>query len=108
MGLRGTYHKARIQQLVEDFKIWREERLPGTRAFQSKYDRVGVIVCKWLFQAVHDIQASSNFDYILPLMVCFIALVLSTTQGSIGVVSSPNYSALVNVSAAFPFFSYIT
>lgn len=69
MGLRGAYHKSRIQRLVEDLKIWREERLPGTRAFQSKYDRVGVIVCKWLFQAVHDVQASSNFDYILPLMV---------------------------------------
>ena len=43
MGMRGTYHKARVQELVENFKVWRDERLPGTRAFLSKYDRVGVI-----------------------------------------------------------------
>ena len=69
MSMRGTYHKARIDELVENFKIWREERMPGVRAFQSKYDRVGVTVCKWLYQSLHDIHASSTFDYILPLMV---------------------------------------
>ena len=76
MGIRGTYHK----ELVEGFKVWREERLPGTRAFQSKYDRVGVIVCKWFYQAVHDIQASSVFDYILPLMVSFLSDVCKYTE----------------------------
>src|SRR5436305_1691253 len=30
--------------------------------------RVGITVCKWLFQALHDIEAISTFDYILPLM----------------------------------------
>lgn len=69
MGIRGTYHARRVSELVSNFKIWREERVPGARAFQSKYDRVGVMVCKWLFQALHDVQASSVFDYILPLMV---------------------------------------
>ncbi|KAI5124439.1 hypothetical protein M0805_008323 [Coniferiporia weirii] len=68
MDMRGAYHSARVRELVENFKIWRQERTPGARAFQSKYDRVGVTVCKWLYQAVHDIQASSVFDYILPLM----------------------------------------
>ncbi|KAH8120571.1 ARM repeat-containing protein [Phellopilus nigrolimitatus] len=68
MGIRGTHLSGRVQDLVENFKAWKEERIPGTRAFQSMYDRVGVIVCKWLYQAVHDIQASSVFDYILPLM----------------------------------------
>lgn len=72
MGMRGTYHKQRIEGLVEGFKIWREERVPGARAFQSKYDRVGVTVCKWLFQSLHDVQAGSIFDYILPLMVCLL------------------------------------
>ncbi|KAL5535214.1 BLM3_1 [Sanghuangporus sanghuang] len=68
MGIRSTYHLGRVQELVENLKIWREERIPGTRAFQSKYDRVGVTVCKWLYQTIHDIHASAAFDYILPLM----------------------------------------
>lgn len=29
---------------------------------------VGITICKWLFQAFHDVQAVSTFDYILPLM----------------------------------------
>lgn len=68
MGMRGTFHQKRIQGLVESFKIWREERIPGIRAFQSKYDRVGITICKWLFQSLHDIHAISAFDYIVPLM----------------------------------------
>lgn len=69
MGMRGTYHQGRILELVQSFKQWRDERIPGVRAFQSKYDRVGIMVCKWLFQSVHDVHAISVFDYILPLMV---------------------------------------
>ncbi|KAF8898398.1 hypothetical protein BD779DRAFT_1607219 [Infundibulicybe gibba] len=68
MGMRGTYHKGRILELVQRFKIWRNERLPGVRAFQSTYDRVGITVCKWLYLTLHDIHAISVFDYILPLM----------------------------------------
>ncbi|RDB28522.1 Proteasome activator complex subunit 4 [Hypsizygus marmoreus] len=68
MAMRGVYHKERVLELVDRFKVWREERLPGVRAFQSTYDRVGVTVCKWLFQSVHDVHAISTFDYILPLM----------------------------------------
>lgn len=68
MGMRGTYHRARVLQLVERFKTWRKERVPGVRAFQSTYDRVGTTVCKWLYQSLHDLHAISAFDYILPLM----------------------------------------
>ena len=39
MGMRGTYHKGRVSELVEQFAIWRSERMPGVRAFQSTYDR---------------------------------------------------------------------
>ena len=31
--------------------------------------RVGITVCKWLYQSLHDVHAISTFDYILPLMV---------------------------------------
>ncbi|KAF8887958.1 hypothetical protein CPB84DRAFT_1816581 [Gymnopilus junonius] len=69
MSIRGSYHKPRVDELVERFKVWRDARLPGVRAFQSKYDRVGVTICKWLYQSLHDLHANSTFDYILPLMV---------------------------------------
>lgn len=68
MGMRGTFHRERVNELVQNFHIWREQRTPGVRAFQSTYDRVGVTVCKWLFQLVHDIHANATFDYILPLL----------------------------------------
>ncbi|KDR84809.1 hypothetical protein GALMADRAFT_217878 [Galerina marginata CBS 339.88] len=68
MNMRGTYHKARVDELVERFKEWRTARVPGVRAFQSKYDRVGITICKWLYQSLHDLHANSTFDYILPLM----------------------------------------
>ncbi|KAJ3811833.1 hypothetical protein F5876DRAFT_38753 [Lentinula aff. lateritia] len=68
MGVRGNYNQGRVAELVRDFKIWREERVSGARAFQSKYDRVAILVCRWLFQVVHDTNAICVFDYILPLM----------------------------------------
>ncbi|GJJ09449.1 hypothetical protein Clacol_003672 [Clathrus columnatus] len=68
MGVRNKFHTGRVQYLVTQFPIWREGRIPGPRAFDSTYDRVGVFVCKWLFEAIHNIQAISAFDYILPLM----------------------------------------
>ncbi|KAI0274846.1 hypothetical protein BC834DRAFT_814888 [Gloeopeniophorella convolvens] len=68
MGMRGTYHQERVAELVQRFPQWRAERLPGARAFQSTYDKVGTTVCRWLFQTVHDTNAISAFDYILPLM----------------------------------------
>jgi hypothetical protein len=37
--------------------------------YPESFHRVGVTVCKWLFQSVHDTHAISAFDYILPLMV---------------------------------------
>lgn len=39
MGMRGVGHKDRVMELVDRFKVWREERLPGVRAFQSTYDK---------------------------------------------------------------------
>lgn len=39
MNMRGTYHKARIEDLVQRLKDWRVSRTPGVRAFQSTYDR---------------------------------------------------------------------
>ncbi|KAI0702460.1 hypothetical protein BC835DRAFT_1411015 [Cytidiella melzeri] len=68
MGQRGLYHEGRVLELVKKFKVWRDERVPGVRAFQSTYDRVGIMVCRWLFQLIHDTHASVAFDYIIPLM----------------------------------------
>lgn len=68
LGMRGIYHRTRVQELAQRFLDWRAERLPGARAFQSTYDKVGTTICRWLFQTVHDTNAISAFDYILPLM----------------------------------------
>ncbi|KAI0651592.1 hypothetical protein C8Q79DRAFT_934115 [Trametes meyenii] len=68
MGSRSAFHEERVSELVKQFPVWRKERLPGVRAFQSTYDRVGVLVCKWLFQLIHDTNAVSAFECILPLM----------------------------------------
>ncbi|KAJ3990413.1 hypothetical protein F5890DRAFT_1398687 [Lentinula detonsa] len=68
IGMRGSYNQGRVSELVQNFKIWRDERVSGVRAFQSKYDRVAILVCRWIFQAVHDTNAICVFDYILPLM----------------------------------------
>ncbi|KAI0257360.1 hypothetical protein BJV78DRAFT_1277900 [Lactifluus subvellereus] len=68
LGMRGIYHRMRVQELVQQFPKWRAERLPGSRAFQSTYDKVATTICRWLFQTVHDTNAITAFDYILPLM----------------------------------------
>ncbi|KAM6497955.1 hypothetical protein JOM56_005903 [Amanita muscaria] len=68
MGIQGGYHLQRVQDLVPRLKAWREERLPGVRAFQSTYDRVGITICKWLYQTVHGSHAIVVFNYILLLM----------------------------------------
>lgn len=39
MGIRGDYHKGRVEELVKSFDVWRKERIPGVRAFQSTYDK---------------------------------------------------------------------
>lgn len=39
MGMRGSFHEARVAELAKKFPEWRAQRLPGSRAFQSTYDR---------------------------------------------------------------------
>lgn len=39
MGIRGVFYEDRVMELVENFPVWRKDRLPGVRAFQSTYDR---------------------------------------------------------------------
>ncbi|CAK5265273.1 unnamed protein product [Mycena citricolor] len=68
MGMRGMYHMDRFTELVGKFHVWREERVSGVRAFQSTYDRVGITICKFLFQLLLNTSASAVFDYVLPLM----------------------------------------
>lgn len=39
MGARGMFHEERVQELAAKFVVWRDQRLPGARAFRSTYDR---------------------------------------------------------------------
>ena len=63
MGMRGTYHKDRILELVHRFNIWREERIPGVRAFQSTYDRFDlklhwILSCDSIFKGSGSLSAN--------------------------------------------------
>ncbi|KAK7691507.1 hypothetical protein QCA50_004906 [Cerrena zonata] len=49
MGVREHIFKTRVMELVESFKIWRDQRVSGPQASHSTYDRVGFLVCSWLF-----------------------------------------------------------
>ncbi|KAG6845633.1 hypothetical protein H0H87_005840 [Tephrocybe sp. NHM501043] len=59
MGMRGVYHRERVLELVARFETWRDERLPGVRAFQSTYDR-----------CVHDNTELSNRASTLLVRMC--------------------------------------
>ena len=50
LGMRGIYHRTRVQELVKRFPEWRAERLPGARAFQSTYDKsvLALTLFSWL------------------------------------------------------------
>jgi hypothetical protein len=66
MGIRGTYHAARVLELVEKFKAWRSERIPGVRAFQSTYDR-----CHRPFSPTAELRSSIPQGWCCCLQVAF-------------------------------------
>ena len=54
LGMRGIYHRTRVQELVQQFPGWRAERPPGARAFQSTYDKlVPTLAFFWLSLTVY-------------------------------------------------------
>jgi len=69
LGVRDVYHKQQFTKLIQQFVVWRDQRLPGARAIHSIYDRAASTVMKWLFLGLHDVQAISTYEYILPFIV---------------------------------------
>ena len=69
LGVRDVYHKQRFTKLIQQFVLWRDQRLPGARAIHSTYDRAASTVMKWLFLGLHDVQAISTYEYLLPFIV---------------------------------------
>lgn len=69
MSIRSVYHKDRFLSLIGDFAIWRNERFEGARAIHSKYDRAASTILKWLYLGLHDVEAVSTYQYVLPFMV---------------------------------------
>jgi len=66
LGMRGIYHQTRVQELVQRFSGWRAERLPGSRAFQSTYDK---LVLTYIFRAFLDKREQSgnhNMSLVIP------------------------------------------
>lgn len=66
--------------------------------------RVGTTVCRWLFQTVHDTSAISVFDYILPLMVSCLDLVILPAETDSVSYLSPNFSASPKVRPQYHFY----
>lgn len=69
MSIRTVSQADRFEKLLNNLPRWREERLPGARAIHSTYDRAASTVLKWLFLALHDVQAVTTYEYILPFIV---------------------------------------
>jgi hypothetical protein len=63
--MRGNYHQARVQELVQRFSGWRAERLPGSRAFQSTYDK---LVLTYILRAFFD-KCGQSGDYNMSLVI---------------------------------------
>lgn len=62
MGIRGVYHKERVLELVDRFKVWREDRVPGVRAFQSTYDRCSLNITHMIgLPSHHPTESASLF-----------------------------------------------
>lgn len=61
MAARGTYHEGRVLELVKKFKIWKDQRLAGARAFQSTYDRyvISLVGMKELPICLHSSQSGN-------------------------------------------------
>jgi proteasome activator subunit 4 len=75
----------------------------------TSVSRVGTTICRWLFQTVHDTNAITAFDYILPLMVRkstykyrFLTLIF---HGSLNCFDLPKVLCTVSTMAWLHFFS---
>ncbi|KAG8927366.1 hypothetical protein FRC02_008249 [Tulasnella sp. 418] len=68
MGIDSGWHMKQFMQLVDRLPKMRETRLTGARAPRSPYDRTLTTIIKWLSQSLYDINASSVFQYLLPLL----------------------------------------
>ncbi|KAG8888929.1 hypothetical protein FRB98_006471 [Tulasnella sp. 332] len=68
MGVEHAYHMAQFVQLVEKLPSLRETRLTGAKAPRSPYDRMFTTVIRWLSNGLQDVNATSMFQYLLPLL----------------------------------------
>ncbi|KAG8998807.1 hypothetical protein FRB90_012229 [Tulasnella sp. 427] len=68
MGLEHGYHLDALLSLVAEFPEMRQNRLPGASAPRSTYDRKLMTIIRWLFTGLQEINASSMFQYIIPML----------------------------------------
>lgn len=68
MGLEHGYHLDALLNLVAEFPEMRENRLPGALAPRSPYDRKLMTIIRWLFTGLQEVNASSMFQYIIPML----------------------------------------
>ncbi|KAG8905939.1 hypothetical protein FRB99_007944 [Tulasnella sp. 403] len=68
LQLRKTKYMPQVQHYIDNFELWRSERLPPPRVSQSTYDRVGLTLLQWIWGTAHSVQAPSIFPYVMPLL----------------------------------------
>jgi proteasome activator subunit 4 len=71
MSIRTVSQSSRFNELLRNFAVWRGQRHPGARAIHSTYDRAASTVLRWLLLGLHDIQAVSVYEYVVPFIVSF-------------------------------------
>ncbi|KAG8908485.1 hypothetical protein FRB99_005843 [Tulasnella sp. 403] len=68
MGIEHGYHMGPYLEFIARLPELRESRLPGARAPRSQYDRMLTTVIRWLYEGLAEVNATSMYQYILPLL----------------------------------------
>ncbi|KAI0702440.1 ARM repeat-containing protein [Cytidiella melzeri] len=68
LGLRHARYEVQLTEILKQFPIWKQERLPPPRVSQSQYDKVGLTLLQWIWTAAHGPHPNLVFPYIVILL----------------------------------------
>ncbi|EPQ60983.1 hypothetical protein GLOTRDRAFT_53630 [Gloeophyllum trabeum ATCC 11539] len=66
--IRGAPYFDRIQGIIQQLPVWKEQRLPPPRVSQSQYDKVGLTLLQWIWVSSYGPQACMMFPYIVAML----------------------------------------
>jgi len=68
LHIRRAKYADRITGILSQLPKWKEQRLPPPRVSQSEYDKVGLTLLHWIWNAAHSPQACLVFPYAISMM----------------------------------------